>query len=429
MEKLLEEQNSKNGLNEPLCALPFVHPFFDVRGFYFPCCNAAEYVEGRTKHVSEMTAEEWFYSDEMHQLRADMLNGVRSDLCTHCWKKDDLKIHSPRLSANDHWRNKYDVYNPKPMFFDLKPSNHCNLACIFCTASSSDKIMKITDSLSENEKPSRWASSVKNLREREETLGDSFDPTVIDYIKNNIKDLELLKFTGGEPFLSKKVLEILTLVSEIKPEVEIKITTNGTVITKDFYPILRKMKKTSIKFSIDAVEDLYTYIRFPSKWAQFNTRIENNMAMLPDVKFNVNCLITNMNLEQLPKIRNWFKNLQSKYSNLEYIIIDPNLTPNENESSLYVVPPSLLENVKQFLIQETANWDMSDKTDSQIKIVFKKIDDAIKNTLWTGNDILLYREFWLQNSIRKMNIANAVEPITKAFFTQDLKINENRNIW
>lgn len=412
-----------------LCPLPFVHPFFDVRGYYFACCNAVD-LKNDTKHVSNVTAEEWFYSNEMNQLRSDMIEGRRNSMCDHCWKKDDIGITSPRFNHINAWKGKVDYNNPKPMYFDLKPSNHCNLACIFCTASSSDKILKITESLPQEKRPGRWEKSVENLYNREKLLGISFDPSVTEYIKNNIQDLELLKFTGGEPFLSKEVLEILTLVSEIKPEVELKITSNGTVITKDFYPILKKMKKTSIKFSIDAVEGLYDYIRFPSKWHQFQNRIENAMTNLPDVKFNVNCLISNMNLEQIPKIRNWYKSLAAKHENLEYIIFDPNLTPVENESSLYVVPPRFLEKVKDFLKEETIDWDMDCKTDKQILSVFKKIDDAIKNNLYnsqTQNNLI--EEFKKQNNIRKINVQDVVDPITKEFFIKDLKINENRNLW
>ena len=393
-----------------LCPLPFVHPFFDVRGYYSACCNGS-YFEN-SKHVSEMSAEEWFYSKDMEQLRNDMLDGTRNPMCDHCWKKDDISIWSPRKTHIEHWKNKdVDYANPKPRYFDLKPSNHCNLACLFCTASSSDKIIKITESLPINERPNRWQNALNYVKSN--MSKGTFDPNVVEYIKNNINDLELLKFTGGEPFLSKEVLEILTMISEIKPNVEIKITTNGTVITKDFYPILKKLKNTSIKFSIDAVEDLYSYIRFPSKWNQFQSRIENNMANLPQVNFNVNCLITNMNLEQMPKIIKWYKDLESKYSNLKFIILDPNMHPNNNESSLYMMDPKVLKRIKDKL--EQINWDTNCKTESQMtKVVFKKIDDCIKNSLYKEH--IIKSEFEKHNKIRKIKVQEVVEPITKEFF-------------
>lgn len=423
----MENKISQNGLNKvkypdaeakALCPLPFVHPFFDVRGLYSACCNGS--FSEDSKHVSEMTAEQWFYSEDMRQLRHDMLVGNRNSMCDHCWKKDDLGIPSPRFTHHETWKcNNIDYENPKPQFFDLKPSNHCNLACIFCTASSSDKILKITKALDPTEQPSRWAGSVKAVEQREEQYGSTFDPHVVEYIKNNVNDLKIIKFTGGEPFLSKEVLEILKLISEKNPQVEIKITTNGTVITKDFYPILEKMKKISIKFSIDAVDDLYTYIRFPSKWDSFERRIENNIQSLPHVKFNVNCLITNMNLEQIPKIRNWFKQMQSKYPNLEYITIDPNLSPDTNESSLYMTDPVILTQIKEKIKGKTFDWDINDRTDKQLDSVLKKIDDAINNNLFDSD--LKYRkwakyEFQKQNNIRKIQIQDVVEPITQKFF-------------
>jgi molybdenum cofactor biosynthesis enzyme MoaA len=413
----LEDNHLKNSQSEEtvLCPLPFVHPFFDVRGLYSACCNGS--FNENSKHISKLTAEQWFYSLEMQELRSDMLNGNRNKMCNHCWEKDDMGIRSPRLTHREIWKwHNIDYANPKPMYFDLKPSNHCNLACIFCTSSSSDKIIKITESLSEDDKPSRWAGSLEAVKKRE-ALG-TFDPTVVDYIKNNIRDLKLIKFTGGEPFLSKEVLDILKIISEENPECELKITTNGTVITKDFFPVLEKIKKISIKFSIDAVGELYSYIRFPSKWNQFQKRIEMAMNNLPNVNFNVNCLITNMNLEQLPKIIKWYKELESKYTNLKFIILDPNMTPNNNESSLHMMDPVVLKNLKNKL--EQYDWDLNCKTEKQMStVVFKKIDDCIRNTLYSKE--IVRKEFNRQNKIRKLNIQDVLEPITSQYYKKLLE--------
>ena len=328
------------------CPLPFVHPFFDVRGFYSPCCNGNH--SESSKHVSQMTALEWFYSDDMKKLRHDMLNGNKNAMCDHCWKKEDLNISSARKTHVKYWENKtIDHDNPVPKYFDLKPSNHCNLACIFCTPGNSDKIINITENLLDNEQPERWQRSIKLWNKVKEA--GTFDNSVIDYIKNNIENLELLKFTGGEPFLSKEVLDILKTISYLKPDVELKFTTNGTVITKDFYSILNKMKNISIKVSIDGIEDLYSYIKYPSKWNQFERIFKNSMKNLPNVSFNINCLITNMNLEQLPKINLWFKNLQDTDLKLKYITIDPNLTPYDQDTGIYQIDINTLNSIKKFL--------------------------------------------------------------------------------
>jgi len=395
-----------------LCPLPFVHPFFDVRGLYTACCNGAFYED--SKHVSELNSLEWFYSKEMETLRADMINGNRNRLCTHCWDKDDIGIRSPRFSHLYYWKNKIDINNPVPKYFDLKPDNTCNLACFFCTASSSDKIVRITEELNKTERPVRWDSSLHLVKEREK-LG-TFDDTVPDYILDNINNIEQLKFTGGEPFLIPKVLEILKKVSEIKPEVDIKITSNGTVITKDFYPVLDKLDNVKIKLSIDAIDELYDYIRFPSKWDQFQKRIENTFQSLPKVSFNINCLITSMNLEQIPKIIKWFKNIQNKNHNLEYIIIDPNITPKNNEASIHTMEKKYLQLIKDKIMHDTKDWDMTCKTNMQILNLFKKIDNAINLNFYDKK--LLKLEYSRQNNIRNINIIDVVEPISKGYFKE-----------
>lgn len=398
-------------MNNLLCPLPFIHSFFDVRGYYTACCNGS--FDKDSKHISQISAIDWFHSEEMNQLRNDMLSGNRNKLCTHCWKKDDIGIPSPRLQHINNWKN-VNTHNPTPIYFDLKPTNHCNLACIFCTPSSSDKIFNITDELPLDERPQRWQTSFENVKKRQD-LG-TFDSSVSEYILENIADIKMLKFTGGEPFLSKEVFNIISLASKYNPSIEIKITSNGTVITKQFYPILQKMEKVSIKLSIDAVDALYSYIRWPSEWNLYQTRLENIMASLPNIKFNVNCLVSNMCLEQLPKIRAWFIELQEKYSNLEYIIVDPNLHPEENESSLYMMTKSSLESIKDYLLKESQKWSTESKTDRQFLNVFKKIDDAINRNKF--NKDIVHKEFTRQNKIREMNIIDVVDPLTKQFFKE-----------
>ena len=166
------------------------------------------------------------------------------------------------------------------------------------------------------------------------------------------------------------------------------------------------MKNISIKVSIDGIEDLYSYIKYPSKWNQFERIFKNSMKNLPNVSFNINCLITNMNLEQLPKINLWFKNLQETYLNLKYITFDPNLTPYDQDTGIYQMDINTLNRIKKFL----------EESDLQIDDIFKKIDDAICNNKHNKNFLKL--EFNKHNKIRECNIVDIVEPITKNFFKE-----------
>lgn len=356
-----------------------------------------------------MSINEWFYSDTMNKVRQDMLDGTRNPMCTHCYKKDDIGVVPPSVHHNDVWKNKnVDYDNPTPMYFDLKPSNHCNLACIFCTPSSSDKITKITESLPREDQPDRWRGNLEYYAK----LGNpaSFDDSVTEYILEHIDDLEILKFTGGEPFLIADVLDIVTRVSEIKPDIKLQFTSNGSAIPKEFYPILNKIKDVHIKISIDAVDSLYDYIRYPSRWEVFEPRLRNLFASLPNVKFDINTLITNMSLEQIPKIIAWYKEISSEYSNLKWITIDPNLTPENNESSLYMMDPDYILRVKEKLISENIDWDLNP--------TYKKIDDTINRNLFHKdyNISRFKNEFRRQDKIRRMNIIDLVEPITREFF-------------
>jgi len=407
-----------------ICPLPFVHPFFDVRGWFTACCNANAWDYDSDEHVSKMTAQEWFYGEKMMQLRDDLKNGVRNPMCQECWKREDENLDSPRLGAIREWsdrskvKTEVDYDNPRPTYFDLKPSNHCNLACIFCGPSASDKIIKVSESLPVNQVPNTW-NQYKETKDFYNTK-KTFDPEVLGYIKDNIKDIQVLKFTGGEPFLNDQINEILKLVAEHNPEVYIVITTNGTVIKKEFYPVLQKLKNTRIKFSIDGVEDIYNYVRWSSKWNTFSKKIDNTMKSLPNIKFNINCLVTSMNVEQLPKIRNWFKEQKSKYSNLQFITFDPGLNPDNGYYSIRIYDKETLEKLQAFLTSEFNNYDAKDYTcDNSLILILNKIKYILEHNTYDvklHSDLLL--EMQKQNNIRNINFFEIAMPITKQFFTK-----------
>jgi wyosine [tRNA(Phe)-imidazoG37] synthetase (radical SAM superfamily) len=89
----------------------------------------------------------------------------------------------------------------------------------------------------------------------------------MDIIETLLKDtketlITILLYNYGEPFLDKRLLEIMRLAKRLVPDVYIGISTNGTVLPADWSEsIVKEQLVSGIKFSIDGASQ-ETYGRY-----------------------------------------------------------------------------------------------------------------------------------------------------------------------
>ena len=80
---------------------------------------------------------------------------------------------------------------------------------------------------------------------------------------NDLKDLRQIWITGGEPFIDNKLFDFfekLGSYADLK-NIKVSINTNGSKLDVNKLKILRNLKQIVINFSVDAVGDLYKYMR------------------------------------------------------------------------------------------------------------------------------------------------------------------------
>jgi sulfatase maturation enzyme AslB (radical SAM superfamily) len=93
-----------------------------------------------------------------------------------------------------------------------------------------------------------------------------YNDNFAEQLKEYIPHLEELRFNGGEPFLHKIVHKICMLVSEINPNLQINMATNGMVYNKRVKEILDKCN-IHMNISIDGfTKETYEKIRVNSDW-------------------------------------------------------------------------------------------------------------------------------------------------------------------
>ncbi|WP_183562596.1 GTP 3',8-cyclase MoaA [Mucilaginibacter sp. SP1R1] len=121
-----------------------------------------------------------------------------------------------------------DNHGRKINYLRLAVTDRCNLRCFYCMPE---------DGLN-------WLSR-KELMSYEEMLHSC---TLL--VKMGI---EKIRITGGEPFVRKDIMQLLTSLSQLNGLKELSLTTNG-VLTAPFVPELKRIGVRSVNLSLDTLD-------------------------------------------------------------------------------------------------------------------------------------------------------------------------------
>lgn len=265
--------NSKDYfLHDSLCTLPWTGVFVNPDGTIKNCAISSL----KLGNIHNTPIEEILAGPTNAAVKTDMLNHVRHARCNACYKVENLIDSGSQLHniSNRSWYKKYgiknlDLYdspnNFKLKILDLRWRNTCNLACVYCGPDLSSK----------------WADELKNT---EYTINETILEKNKKYIFDQIDTIDHVYLAGGEPLLIKENLELLNLLSEHKPDVEIRINTNLSVVDNKIFKKLLTFKNVKWTISVDAIDDEYNYIRYPGNWNQFY----NNLLELKNQNFDIN---------------------------------------------------------------------------------------------------------------------------------------------
>ena len=214
-------------------------------------------------NIKNQSLTDIWSSDTAHSVRNEFLKGGASPLCIKCDKKElsagasrrrfFWDIMTPLLKTNQFPLDaKPDIY-----FLEVNFSNKCNLKCRMCSSESSTAWIPEEKALNrmatgefrtrDTGKYSLDISSIKNLLEDKETF----------------QNLSYISLKGGEPFLDEINCYFLDHIIDMgcASRCTLDITTNGTIMTNRCNEYLKHFKEIKLHVSIEAVGELYQYIR------------------------------------------------------------------------------------------------------------------------------------------------------------------------
>ena len=245
---------------KPSCYAPWMNTYEWSDGRITPCCEWKFNAPGTIHTKEHMSFEDRFNHPEMEKTKKQLLEGPISSIpgCINCVNNEKVGLWSHRDSLNllvD--SDTFDQSKFKLLHMDYRESNLCNFSCKMCGQDLSSTHAIIVDAFSD-EKLYPKNGVIKNNQKLQEYL-------------DNLDDVKLVEFLGGEPTLMDSMYIIIKEIKKRKLEsnMDVCLVTNGSVLHRDKDNLLEHLsgfKEINISVSIDVVDDQHNYWRHKNTW-------------------------------------------------------------------------------------------------------------------------------------------------------------------
>ena len=282
--------------NKSFCIFPFIEMIVQSNHTTV-CCRS------RTP-VSYLTEFKDFSTDKNYNhIRSKMINGETiSDHCASCYHLESKGIVSARIQETVEWANRLNLNNlddlkkiKDPVYYEVRADNKCNLQCRTCQPADSHLIDKEYKKIGIHYFDNAPAVKKNN--------------TGFDIV--NFNHLKKLYIAGGEPTLIAEFYQFVDQCIEKEyTDFEFLVNTNGTKLSNRFKKQLTHFSNFQFIFSIDGLDQLNYYIRWPSDW----NNIIDNWRYLTDQnhKVTINTTVSIYNIASLDQL---FKFIDREFPN------------------------------------------------------------------------------------------------------------------
>lgn len=305
----------KSSLNDNFCSSPWFHIRITPAGYYIPCRWISEWQpgDGQSSHnISNTSIAEFMNSTTMREFRLQQLSGHASAECSGCYYEDQhnkvsgrqkqllksavsLREFDQTFCASPHWKDfSYSYQNQgqttrMPVDIQIDLGNTCNSSCIMCNPTYSSRLATEYSKLTAiAPKIFPVYSAVNNWADDSKLLNK--------FIKEllTIDGIKYLHFLGGETLYLAgfyKICHALIAAGKAK-DIIVGITTNGTIYSKELADIIGEFKQFHLGVSIETVDSLNDYIRYPSNINQIKTNLHRFLELRDATGIQITLRIT-----------------------------------------------------------------------------------------------------------------------------------------
>jgi hypothetical protein len=309
--KIIEEKTG----SPTFCALPWIHMATRPNGDARVCCVAnasgahtgdhgvglVKKENGEPANFGRDTPLSAFNNDYMKSIRLTMLDGKIPASCTKCFEEESNGVVSKRLWEMYEWNRDGLDFNelitgtdssgavpPVIRYLDLRLGHTCNLKCVMCSPHDSSRWLQDYDKLVEKTKSKIVIHQVEfNKSEFNNTWYEK--PEFWDDVFEQIPHITQLYFAGGEPLMIKEHRRFLDEIIKrgYAKNISLRYNSNGIFVNEDIVNVWSQFKQVRYAFSIDAILEKNSYIRYPTDWAD----IERSLWLMDNTPDNIHCAI------------------------------------------------------------------------------------------------------------------------------------------
>jgi hypothetical protein len=280
-----------------------MHPFTGLAtredGAVKVCCRSAP-----IGFIQDDSLENIWNNHLMRQVRSQVLNDERPDVCKPCFDLEDQGVESLRQrhingvipearinlypNALDQLTENYTMPFEFPTM-EIKLNNLCNLKCRMCNPLDSTS-WKDWDKVEPFYKKEQnfLVPTIKKLVNTPGKYIGTFDDSDNwwESFEKLLPYFRRVEFAGGEPLMDPQHYKILDMLKPYGANIELKYATNGTTLgiskgrtIHDYWPHFRSI---AVNVSIDGIHDVYNYIRGNGDFRQVEANIRE-IQKIPNV--------------------------------------------------------------------------------------------------------------------------------------------------
>lgn len=267
--------NPKDILTNPtFCPMPWTGLMYNFDGKVKNCIRSVE--ELPIGNINNNSIQDIVAGQENVNRQHNIINKTPVSSCQTCYDiergKQSVDIVSDRIFYIRELKQvpltTYQSGNFDLKTVDVRWSNLCNFACVYCGPRFSSK----------------WSSELNvNL----DTPTDAQVENFKQYIFDHAEKLKHVYLAGGEPLLMKQNLELLELLLKVNPDVNLRINTNLSCVDTYIFETICKFQNVQWTVSAETLEEEYEYIRYGGVWKDFVTNLATIRQLNHKITFNM----------------------------------------------------------------------------------------------------------------------------------------------
>lgn len=314
-EHLLKESKS-------FCMLPWVHIHSTPYGKVAPCCISTSThnhaIDEKALTFDNRSLMDLVNSEEMKNIRLDMLNGKLNSNCTMChqqdqqgfnsWRKDNNKAYEQHFDSVMEATNEDGSLNEfKMRYFDIRFNNICNFKCRTCG----------------QEWSSQWEQENKTVQSINYHPNPKLNhKPLLDDVLKNLDGLEAAYFAGGEPLITEEHYILLEeMIRTGNTDIVLKYNSNLSNLNfkdKDLLLLWSYFtKRVELSASIDHYGERAEYIRTGTVWSEVEENLQL-VAQIPQINLSISTVLSVFNYLTIDAFYKYlFENIftESKFNN------------------------------------------------------------------------------------------------------------------